>query len=174
MLEKQARRFYKKLTCSGWAIPSDQCVWATTVPDGLSANIVIDGIQIQRRSREEGFMNNNFDREINNRMAKAWAAYSVHRAMITYRAGSLTERLKFLDVAVAPALFWGAGAWNLTSHQEAKITTMQRKMVRSRITIKKRPDESMAEYMARCNRKVSEVFRKFKVEHWTWRWRRLQ
>ena len=95
--------------------------------------ITVDGEVITRTDNEEGFkmlgtmltLDNNFEVEIEHRVARAWAAYSTHRELITYRPGSLKKRLKLLDMIVSSALFWGAGAWNLTTKQEMTLPSLR-------------------------------------------------
>ena len=167
---------------AGWEVPLSECTWSATVADEFKFDIVIEGVVIKRAMRDAGFkvlgtivtMDNNFAKEVANRIARAWAAFSVHRDLFLHKQGSIKKRLMLLDMTVKQALLWGAGAWNLTTKQEQNIFGVQRKMIRIMLRIRMSRDEGMESYMRRCEVMVNEAMLRHDVESWVHSWRKPQ
>ena len=69
------------------------------------------------------------DREIQNRVNKAWAKFAVFRDEFTNRHYSLDKRVTLFHSMVLPSLLYGCARWTMTKKSEAQIRTVQRKMM---------------------------------------------
>ncbi|CAK0878369.1 unnamed protein product, partial [Prorocentrum cordatum] len=140
MLQDMVQSFLGRLCRSGWSVPLEECSWCTTASDGIPMALTVNGRDIRRAARSEGFktlgaivtVDNSFEKEFDNRISKAWGCYFKCRALLVHKSGSLKKKLHLLDMTVKLALLWRAGAWILNVHQERAISGVQRKMVRSR------------------------------------------
>ena len=136
-LQSMMQCWFERTRGSGWTIPLAECKWCTTASDSSRAHVRVNGMCINRASRDEGFLalgslvsfDNRFDNELNQRIRKAWAVFNLHRSQLCCKDASLRKRILLLVTLVVPTLFWCSGSWNLTKEQESRLRGVQRSMV---------------------------------------------
>ena len=129
--------------------------------------------------------------EFDNRVARAWAAFSKHKQELTDRRHRLKQRLKLFDAVVTSTLLYGCETWTLRTDQQRRLKTVQRKMLRMVLNAKRRPaatessDEPEAdsivsevdelepwnEYLKRTAQWTEEQLEKAGLHQWTAKWR---
>ena len=182
MIEDMPQSFMNRLRRSGWHVPLKECSWSRTALDEEKLEANVDGFTIKRVGRSDVFkalgttitVDNGFQKEIENRIKKAWATFAQHRSLFKFRKGSLKKRLVFLDMSVKQSLLRGSGSWNLTVHDERTISGVQRKMIRAMLSMNKTTIETIPDYMSRCESAVSKTMHNYQIEPWVTAWRRVQ
>ena len=110
------------------------------------------------------------DREIKNRITKAWAKFAVFRSELTDRHYNLAKRLKLFQSTVQPTLLYGCACWTMTRDRESKIRTVQRKMLRAIIGTKriagKQGLETWVEWVVRSTRIAEQTMVDLGVPDW--------
>ena len=137
--------------------------------------------------------------EFDNRVAKAWGAFSKYKKELTDRQHRLKDRLKLFDAVITPTLLYGCESWTLRVDQQKRLRTLQRKMLRMVLNAKRRiltPEPSSAtdveadkddgedeysepdelepwqEFLQRTARWTEEQLDKANLQQWTVQWRR--
>ena len=110
------------------------------------------------------------DREIRNRITKAWAKFSVFRSELTDRHYNLAERVKLFKSTVQPTLLYGCACWTMTRDRESTIRALQRKMMRSiigtRRVVGEQGLESWVEWVVRSTRIAEQTMVDLGVADW--------
>ena len=122
----------------GWIVPDKDLTFCTTGPDENSYNVKCRGLDIKRTARADGFkalgcqvtFNNRFEKELDNRIATAWAAFYKHGDILRCKAVPFGKRYRLLQNLVMATLFWCAGSWSLTEKSLCKLRGVQQRMVR--------------------------------------------
>ena len=76
--------------------------------------------------------------EFDNRVAKAWGAFSKHKKELTDRRHRLQNRLRLFNAVVTATMLYGCEAWTLKVDQQKRLRTIQRKMLRMVLNTKRR------------------------------------
>ena len=128
--------------------------------------------------------------EFDNRVAKAWGAFSRHKQELGDRRHRLKDRLKLFDAVVMSTLLYGCETWTLKVDQERRLGVLQRKMLRLVLNAKRRPvvattssetdkDEEDSEadelepwrdFLRRTAQWTDEELEKAKLKKWTVQW----
>ena len=82
--------------------------------------------------------NDPHETEFNNRVAKAWDAFTKYRHELTDRRHKLPTRLKLFDAVVSSTLLYGCESWTLRVDHQRRLTVIQRKMLRMVLNAKRR------------------------------------
>ena len=110
------------------------------------------------------------DREIQNRMNKAWAKFAIYRKEFTDRYYDLEQRIKLFQATVQPTLLYGCSGWTLTWPREAQIRMLQRVMLRiiigTRRLIHEEGPESWVKWIIRSTRVAEQVMSDLHVPDW--------
>ena len=80
-------------------------------------------------------------KEVDHRIAKAWAAFNRHRQLLTNKDAPLKDRFFLLDLLVSRSAFWCLGTLNLTEKDLVRLTGAQRAMAWSMIGPKRKQGE---------------------------------
>jgi len=111
------------------------------------------------------------DREIQNRITKAWRKFAVFKSELTDRYHDLAKRVRLFQATVAPTLLYGCTCWTMTRARETKIRTLQRKMMRKIVGTKRISDENGLEdwvdWIVRSTREAEQVMSDLGVPDWT-------
>ena len=75
--------------------------------------------------------------EIKNRINKAWQKFAIYRKELTDKYYSLKQRLKLFATVVQPTLLYGCGTWTMTRKRETLIRSVQRRMLRSIVGVRR-------------------------------------
>ena len=75
-------------------------------------------------------LHNVHDVELANRLARAWAKYSVYKHELTDKSYSLRQRLRLFEATVTPSVLYGCASWTMTRAREDALRTTQRRMLR--------------------------------------------
>ena len=134
-------------------------------------------------------------REFDNRIAKAWGAFSRHKKELTDKRHRLRDRLKLFDAIITPTVLYGCESWALRVDQQKRLRTLQRKMLRMVLNAK-RPtissssssttDEDKEEgeeneakelepwqvFLKRTARWTEDQLDKANLQQWTAQWRK--
>ena len=130
--------------------------------------------------------------EFDNRVAKAWGAFSRHKNELSDRRHRLKDRLKLFDAVVTSTLLYGCETWTLRTDQEKRLRGIQRKMLRMVLNAKRRTvtrstssesekdeEESEADelepwhdFLKRTAQWTEEELEKAKLKQWLVQWRR--
>ena len=70
------------------------------------------------------------DRELDNRITKAWGKFMSLKKELCGRHYSLDDRMRLFDAVVTPTILYGSGSWTMTQSREERLRTTQRKMLR--------------------------------------------
>ena len=70
------------------------------------------------------------DREIEHRVTRGWAKFSVYKGELCDKRYSLLHRLKLFNAVVTPTVLYGAECWTMTAGREQKLKVAQRRMLR--------------------------------------------
>ena len=113
----------------GWETPTEDLTWCTTVDDDINIKILVDGKLISRPKRGEGFkvlgtmitFDNNFDVEIENRLARANATFYANWELLGCTSSPLAKRMQIFRATVESTFLWCAGSWNLRVEQLKRI-----------------------------------------------------
>lgn len=92
------------------------------------------------------------DKTIQERIRRAWHAWSQVRAQCTNNRISLAARARLLDAVVLPTLLWGLETLSLTRAQRKWLNTLQRAMLQSAMRLPRRPEETEEAYCRRRER----------------------
>jgi hypothetical protein len=132
------------------------------------------------------------DVEFDNRVAKAWGAFSKHKQELTDRRHRLKNRLKLFDAVVTSTLLYGCETWSLRTDQRRRLKSVQRKMLRMVLNAKRRvlstttdgnsssTDDSSEtdhlepwpDFLKRTAKWTEEQLEKADIEEWSVQWRR--
>ena len=82
--------------------------------------------------------NDPHETEFDNRVAKAWAAFSKYKRELTDRRYRLQSRLRLFESVVTATLLYGCESWILRADQRKKLGVLQRKMLRMLLNAKRR------------------------------------
>ena len=75
--------------------------------------------------------------------------------------------MRLFCACVTPAVLYAAGTWTLKKDQERKLQSAQRRMLRSMVGTRRRPDEDWVEYIRRATHVCLGLAEKHHVEEWT-------
>ena len=120
---------------------------------------------VKRAPRKEGFkalgvfisFTNGFERELTERIARAWRAFYANLDLLKCKSASLVKRIELLNVIVAHSLFWCSGSWNLTVTQATKLRVVQSQMLRKMLNFRPQPNETKVDFMIRTNSKIKHL-----------------
>ena len=76
--------------------------------------------------------------ELDNRIAKAWGAFSQHKQELTDRRHRLANRMRLFEAVVTSTLLYGSETWTLRLDQQRRLRTVQRKMLRMVLNARRR------------------------------------
>jgi hypothetical protein len=136
--------------------------------------VVVRGQTLQRAQRSDGFpalgvqitFNNSFEKEIQNRMGRAWRAFYKHKDLLCCRSAPLVDCLRLLSVVVSTSLFWCSGSWNLTVRQISKLRGIEQSMLQKMILVTRQEHESTPEFMRRLRTKINRLKELHAFEDW--------
>ena len=111
------------------------------------------------------------DVELKNRIKKAWAKFNTFRAELTDKHYSLEHRMKLFGSVVQPTILYGCCSWTLTTKRQQKLKTIQRKMLRQVLGVKRRVDkdgnvEDYLSWIVRATELAEEARSYFKLPDW--------
>ena len=166
----------------GWETPAEDLTWCTTADDGISIDIVVDTKLIRRPKRGEGFkvpgtiitFDNNFDVEIENRLARANATFYANWELLGCTSSPLAKRMQIFRATVEATFLWCAGSWNLRVEQLKRIKGAQSRLVRKMLRIKRQVGEDMEELIIRSNHTLKLRLRNKDIKHAWWDERYVQ
>ena len=100
--------------------------------------IIIDAKLTWRTEAKCGFkvlgtmvtFDNNFDVEVENRLARATRAFWTNLEMLGCASVPLSKRLQIFRATVEASMFWCAGSWNLRAEQLQRIRGAQSRRIR--------------------------------------------
>ena len=145
MLQAMTVEWLRLLGEVGWKTPTSELTWCTTTEDNVKYDITINGEVVTRSEKKKGFkvlgtlltFDNNFDVEIENRLARAWRALHANWELLGCKSIPLTRRLQVFRSTVEASFFWCAGSWSLTMEQIRRIKGQQSRMLRKMLRIKR-------------------------------------
>ena len=149
----------------GWAVPLQEATWCTTAPDiNSSWRVAVHGESIPRSARNIGFkavgvqitFDNSQERELHNRISRAWRAFFKYRVLLCCRSASWRDRFRLLQ-SVCSCLLWCSGSWNLTKLQVSKVKAVQLKMLHKMLAPRRAEGEAIDEFMQRVNSKLKRL-----------------
>ena len=159
----------------GWQVPVPECTWCTTASDDTEGEIVdMFGQVVKRASRSVGFkalgswisFDNSSSKEIEYRIGQCWKAFESHRDMLCNQRGSLRRRLELLDKVVLPSISWGGATWNPTQKDLNSIWTVQHRMMRIMMGIRRRPGEEGDDFVYCVNLGIKRIRTRFNILTW--------
>ena len=77
------------------------------------------------------------DAEVSNRMSRAWAKFNAHRKELCNKHFHLSHRLRFFQAVITPSALYSAGTWTMTAGRERILRSMQRKMLRIIVNVRR-------------------------------------
>ena len=105
------------------------------------------------------------DIELKNRMSKAWAKFGAYRDELTSKLYPVQHRLRLFASVIQPTFLYGCAAWTLTRDREARIRTLQRKMLRAVVGVRRRvTDDGVLEDWVHWIRRSTHAAEKARVE----------
>ena len=166
----------------GWETPTEDLTWCTTADDGISIDIVVETKLIRRPKRGEGVkvpgtiitFDNNFDVEIENRLAMANATFYANWELLGCTSSPLAKRIQIFRATVEATFLWCAGSWNLRVEQLKRIKGAQSRLVRKMLRIKRQVGEDMEELIIRSNHTPKLRLRNKDIKHAWWDERYVQ
>lgn len=166
----------KLLRDEGWEVDWEGATWTSNLKEEVLTGkvVTVDDNIIKHSERNKGYKllgtmitcDNSFSVEINHSIKKAWSAFHARRSLMCCKASPLRSRLRLLDAVVGRVLFWSAGTWNLTQHQNSKIRGVQRQMITRMLNKRPCVGEHMEFFMARLNKCVTALMEKHNVDPW--------
>ena len=166
----------------------------------IPSNITVDGEKYEVLSPEEStkYLGRKVGYEdpqgveFDNRVAKAWGAFSKHKQELTDRRHYLKNRLKLFDAVVTPTLLYGCETWTLRADQQRRLRVVQRKMLRMILNAKRRAvapnsssdtdaedEEDDAEvlepwqdFLKRAAQWTDEQLEKASIQQWVVQWKK--
>ena len=112
------------------------------------------------------------DVELNHRLKKAWAKFSVYRQELTDKDIPLYWRLKLFDTVVTPTVLYGCSSWVMTCAREASLRSAQmhilRKIVGRRRLVKQSEEEmeSWVDWIQRVTEEVRQLMKRHDLQDW--------
>jgi hypothetical protein len=142
----------------------------------------VDGKLISRPKRGVGFkvlgtfvtFDNNFDVEIENRLARAAAAFQRNLGASRLHRLPLSKRMQIFRATVESTFLWCAGSWNLRAEQLKRIKGAQSRLLRKMLRIKRRYGEDMQDLIIRSNHNLKQRLRNSDIKHAWWDERYVQ
>ncbi len=127
-LQDMYRCWLDLLRRAGWEVQTEECTWTTSADEDIPWHEGIrdeEGREVKRSSKAEGFkvlgtmytLDNNDERELQHRVARAWKAWFRWRSILCCRHTAPAKRLRLAERVLRPAVLWCAGSWNLRSQQ---------------------------------------------------------
>ncbi len=176
MLNLMTCEWLRLLEGVGWETPAEELSWCTTVDDDVNYEIIVDYKRVRRPKRGEGFkalgtivtFDNNFDVEIENRLARASATFNANWDMLGCASASLAKRVQIFRATVEASFLWCAGSWNLRLEQLKRIKGAQSRMMRRMLRIKRWDGEEMDELIIRSNSILKHRLRDTSIKHSWW------
>ncbi len=167
MLTLMTREWLSLLERVGWETPVEELSWCTTADDDINLKIIVNDKLVRRPKRGEGFkvlgtmvtFDNNFDVEIENRLARASATFSANWDLLGCASAPLAKRVQIFRATVEATFLWCAGPGNLRVEQLKRIKGAQSRMVRNMLRVKRRDGEEMDELIIRSNRMLKQRLR---------------
>ena len=163
------------LTEFGWNVPLGEAVWCTTGPDEKhSWEVKLGNYCIKRSPRQEGFkvlgtivtFDNSFEKELRNRMSRAWRAFWKCSDLLRCQAAPIKDRLRLLQVLVSSPLFWCCGSRNLTAGQLSKLRGIQQNMLQKMLPVRRREGEQAQEHTMRTNSRINGLKHLHAFQDW--------
>ena len=77
------------------------------------------------------------DVELKNRISKAWSKFAVYRDELTSKYYPLFQRMKVFASVVQPTFLYGCSSWTMTRDREAQVRSLQRKMLRQIVGVRR-------------------------------------
>ena len=133
--------------------------------------------------------------EFDNRVAKAWGAFSNYKQELVDRRHRLKDRLRLFDAVVTPTLLYGCEACTLRIDQQRRLQVLQRKMLRMVLNARRRTVtpgsssndssaakdendaaefESWPDFLKRTAQWTDEQLEKANLCQWSVQWRRIK
>ena len=95
-------------------------------------------------------INGNAHAEFANRLRAAWAKYRSLRSLLQKRTASERKRLLLFESTVSKTALWCAESWKLTVAQMRKLRSTQRRMFRTMVGPRRRPEEDHVSWIKRA------------------------
>ena len=138
MLEAMTDEWLRLLGEVGWETPTEDLTWCTTEKDDVNMAININAKLTRRTEAKSGFkvlgtmvtFDNNFDVEVENRLARATRAFWASWEMLGCASVPLPRRLQIFRATVEASVCWCAGSWNLRAEQLQRIRGAQSRRIR--------------------------------------------
>ena len=129
MLRIQVTTFLQALRAFGFWVPVQDCLWITNLPDTVQGELSIEGHNVPRKQRSEGFnalgtqitLNDRQTTEIILRIQCAWRAFYAKKSLLRNRDTPVDLRLKLLERLIPVVLFWAAHTWKPLHTDYSKI-----------------------------------------------------
>ena len=118
---------------------------------------------------------NTHDVELKNRIDRAWRKFAVFNDVLTNKSYSLSHRLRLFQATVQPTMLYACCCWVLTKDRAQKVRTLQRRMLRRIIGIKRKVSEDergtesgepWGDWMQRSTRIVESTMQNFGLKDW--------
>ena len=116
-------------------------------------------------------------RELQSRIAAAWAKFHHLRPLLCKQTGSQQKRLRLFDKAVTASLLWACESWTLTKREQRQLTSVQNTMLRRIVVSRRHASETWVEWVKRSTRQARAVARRAGIRCWVaayleakWKW----
>ena len=80
--------------------------------------------------------------------------------------GLRCSKIRLLERAVSPALFWCAGSWNLRADQVTSLRALQSSLVRKMLSFSRLSGEDLASPMQRSNSIIKHMLKSHHIDRW--------
>ena len=104
--------------------------------------------------------------ELDNRIRAAWAAFSKHRCVFASNSYTFASKAKLFNSTVTPVALYGCAGWTLTKEMELRLRTAQRKMLRTMLCKRRRPDEEWVSFLKRTTALVESRMQQLGYKTW--------
>ena len=176
MLTLMTGEWLRLLGGVGWETPTADLTWCTTADDDLNMEIYVDGELIRRPKRGVGFkvlgtlvtFVNNFDVEIENRLARAAATFHANWELLGCTSCPLAKRMQIFRATVESTFLWCAGSWNLRAEQLKRIKGAQSRLLRTMLRIERLDGEDMQDLIIRANHILKQRLHTTYIKHAWW------
>ena len=100
------------------------------------------------------------EEELNNRISKAWAKFSIYKDELRDCHILPQHRLRLFDPFVSPTILYGSGTWVTTTDRRRQLRMTQRKMLRSMLNVRRMYTDdrgNVQDYIEWIQRAIQEV-----------------
>jgi len=109
-------------------------------------------------------------KEVANRIAAGWAAFSKHKSELCSKLYNLSDRVRLFEAVVSPAVLYACSTWALTKQLERKISVARRKMLRFVFrTHRRKVDDELEDwvtYLRRSAAVITEISERYQMADW--------